>query len=144
MNTAALTALRFALLLVVATPGVSSQYAPGKMERVITYRQTHATAYPLPTPLPAADGYIAVRDCAQIGRVWTVIHAGRAERLLVVDCAGDAATVAWMQRGNVLMEVDGATAQRWGTVGRGARVVVVTVSGYMTHSVILTVPEMGL
>jgi len=113
------------LVFVLVTSGWASQYAPGRMEEVIRVRQTRATAMPLPADLPAVDGYIAVLDCAQIGQVWYLRYGETVEAFLVVDCAGDAATRAWMERNGILVEVDAQTAQRWGVVGRGARIEVV-------------------
>lgn len=126
--------LVFAALLFTAKPttaatrtitiasGVASQYAPGIMERVAIYRKTRPTAYALPSPLPTTDGMIAVLHCEHIGETWLLRHEGVVETFLVVDCAGDRATREWMLRGNVIAEVDGATAARWGVVGRAARV----------------------
>lgn len=107
---------------VVIASGIASQYAPGVMERVAVYRQTKPTAYPLPPTLPQTAGMIAVLECEHIGETWLLRHDGIIESFLVVDCAGDAATREWMLRGNVIVEVDGATAERWGVVGRGADV----------------------
>lgn len=104
--------------------GVASQYAPGVMERVVRVRQAGRTARNLPRELPAVDGFVAAERCADIGQVWTVMHGERVERMLVADCSGHASTTRWMQRNNILVEVDGATARRWGVVGRGARVTV--------------------
>lgn len=113
------------LVFVLVASGWASQYAPGRMEEVIRVRQTRATAMPLPADLPAVDGYIAVLDCAQIGQVWYLRYGETVEAFLVVDCAGDAATRAWMERNGILVEVDAQTAQRWGVVGRGAQIEVV-------------------
>lgn len=117
--------MRVALAFVVVASGWASQYAPGRMEEVIRVRQTRATAMPLPADLPAVDGYIAVLDCAEIGQVWYLRHGRAIESFLVVDCAGDAETRAWMQRNGIHVEVDADTAARWGVVGRGAQVEVV-------------------
>ena len=113
------------LVIIVLVAGTASQYAPGKMEAVIAYRQTHPTAYAPPNPLPAVDGYIAVLDCAALGETWLLRHNGVVEAFLVVDCAGDQATRDWMQRNGIIAEVDGKTALRWGVVGVGAFVEIV-------------------
>jgi hypothetical protein len=105
-------------------PTIASQYAPGIMEWVIRQRQSNQTAYPLPQRLPAVDGYIAVRDCEQIGALWKVIYNKRAETFLVADCAGNATTRQWMERNNIQIEVDYITAVRWNVVGRGPVVTV--------------------
>ncbi|MFA5401430.1 MAG: hypothetical protein WC359_13355 [Dehalococcoidia bacterium] len=110
-----------AVILILST-GIASQYAPGKAESVIRVRQANRTAMPLPATLPPTDGYIAVLDCNEIGNVWYLRHNGRVESFLVVDCAGDATTRAWMRRNNIIVEVDFATAHRWRTVGRGAQI----------------------
>jgi len=113
---------RAVLVLAVLVSGVASQYAPGKMEAVIAYRQTHPTAYAPPNPLPAVDGFIAVLDCSDLGKTWYFRYDGVVESFLVVDCAGDAATREWMTRNGIIAEVDGETARRWGVVGVGAQV----------------------
>jgi hypothetical protein len=117
--------MRVILAFVFVVSGWASQYAPGRMQEVIRVRQTRPTAMPLPAELPAVDGYIAVLDCAEIGNVWYLRYGESVESFLVVDCAGDAATRAWMTRNNILVEVDHATALRWGVVGRGAQIEVV-------------------
>ena len=104
--------------------GIASQYAPGVMERVVRVRQAGRTARNLPHDLPAVDGFVAAERCADIGQVWTVMHGERVERMLVADCSGHASTTQWMRRNRILIEVDGATARRWGVVGRGAPVTV--------------------
>lgn len=78
----------------------------------------------LPEDRQGVDGYIAALSCRDIGQVWTVHWQGRTARLMVYDCAGDARTRAWMQRGNVLGEVDYYTARDWGIVGRAVEGVV--------------------
>ena len=110
------------LVLIILVSGTASQYAPGVMESVIAYRQTHATAYAPPNTLPTVDGFIAAPDCADLGETWYLRHNGVVESFLVVDCAGDAVTREWMLRGGIIAEVDGETARRWGVVGVGARV----------------------
>lgn len=47
---------------------------------------------------------------------------GQWERGLISDCSGHSATSAWMRRNGIVAEIDGATAKRWGVVGRGAKV----------------------
>ena len=116
--------LRAAIAFFVLFSGIASQYADSKMQEVIRVRQTRLTAYPLPTELPPTDGYIAVLDCAEIGNIWYLRHDSVVESFLVVDCAGPDA-IDWMIRNNILVEVDAATARRWNTVGRGAKIEVV-------------------
>lgn len=117
--------MRLLLVFVLVASGWASQYAPGRMAEVIHVRQTRPTAMPLPADLPAVDGYIAVLDCAEIGQVWYLRYGEAVESFLVVDCAGDAATRAWMERNNILVEIDADTAARWGVIGRGAQIEVV-------------------
>jgi len=112
--------------------GWASQYAPGVMARVIATRQAGLTARDLPLDLPPVDGYVAARYPDDIGRVVLLRPIGRREweRFLVVDCAGrndrresdGLSGLAWMERYNVLVEVDYETAVRWDTVGRGIMV----------------------
>jgi hypothetical protein len=100
--------------------GVLSQYAAAPTRAVISNRSVPGrTAYTLPANHADYDGYIAVLDCARIGEVVDVRWNGNTARLLVFDCAGDAATRDWMRSGNVIGEVSFDVAQRWGAVGRG-------------------------
>jgi len=102
------------------------------MARVIATRQAGLTARDLPLDLPPVDGYVAARYPDDIGRVVLLRPIGRREweRFLVVDCAGrndrresdGLSGLAWMERYNVLVEVDYETAVRWDTVGRGIMV----------------------
>jgi len=110
------------LVIVILATGTVSQYAPGVMESVIAYRQTHPTAYTPPNPLPEVDGFVAALDCGDLGETWYFRYDGAVESFLVVDCAGDAATRDWMRRNGIIAEVDGETARRWGVVGVGALV----------------------
>jgi hypothetical protein len=115
-------AVRLFLSFFILATGIASQYAESRIAEVIRVRQTRPVAYSLPTELPAVDGYIAVLDCAEIGKVWYIQHNGIVESFLVVDCAGDTATKQWMTRNNILVEVDAATARRWDVVGHGAQI----------------------
>jgi len=115
------------VLFVVMMTGTASQYAPGAMESVIRVRQAGLTRYSLPQEIPAyVDGFIAVEECDRIGETVVVVYKGFVETMMVADCSGHAETSSWMERNNILMEVGYETALRWGIVGRGAKVAVVT------------------
>ena len=112
--------------------GTASQYDPGVFEIVITNRQARRTEFNLPAVLPQTDGFIAVENCEDIGQIWYIQSpTGRWESFLVADCAGpqlrpDGLTAAeWMRNNNIVVEVDGATAERWDTVGAGIGVQVI-------------------
>ncbi len=105
--------------------GYASQYSPGVMEATVNYHQTISKKLPLDTN--KWDGFIAVLHCHLIGRTVLVEEAwfegrlvARDEYMLVSDCANleeSPHLVEWMRY--VPMEVGGATAARWGIVGRG-------------------------
>jgi len=101
---------------------VISQYSPGIMEEVIWNRQYRERSLSL--SLPQVDGFVAVRDCEDIGAVLWLRPEGQEEweRFLSVDCAHSEEVRAWMDGENpwdlpVGAEVDYATALRWDTVG---------------------------
>jgi hypothetical protein len=115
------------LALSIVMTGWASQYAPGVMDKVVYNRQHLSTVLSIPQKLPAVHGYVAGRYCSDIGGVVYLRPAGcddcRFERFLVADCAGIAdGGLSWMLRNNIVVEVDYATAVRWGTVGRGIQV----------------------
>ena len=129
-------ALAFVVTLAAATPlhlerGVASQYAPGTMERVVRVRQSGRTWHDLPETLPEVDGYAAVLDCGDVGRLVLVRPPNRPwELFLAADCAGIAdGGRDWMVRGGIALEVDHLSAVRWDTIGRGAMVDVVWIQG---------------
>ena len=111
-----------ARIVAVVLISTISQYSPGRMELTIERRQTHQTAIDLPERLPRVDGYIAVKECSEIGDIWWAMSTSRQwERFLVVDCArpdDSDNTRTWMDERNIAFEVDGETAKRWGIVGR--------------------------
>ena len=111
-------------ILIIVAIGIASQYGNGVSERVIHVRQTKRVHAPLPLELPVTNGYIAVKDCEHIGEVWYLrpIGGNKVESFLVIDCAGSTETIAWMNRNNILVEVDYNTAKRWNTVGRGIKI----------------------
>lgn len=111
------------LLLTLTISGWASQYSPGVMESTVEARQNGCCAYNLPRGLPPVDGFVAVSDCSNIGRLLLLRPEGskKWERFLAADCAGPGA-YEWMLRNNILVEIDYETAVRWDTVGRGIRV----------------------
>ena len=115
--------LNLVILLLTLVSGWASQYSPGVMESTVEARQNGCCAYNLPKGLPPVDGFVAVSDCSNIGRLLLLRPEGskKWERFLAADCAGPGA-YEWMLRNNILVEVDYETAVRWNTVGRGIRV----------------------
>lgn len=112
------------MIPIIIVLSVISQYSPGVMETVVDNRQSGKAWVGLPENLPETDGFIAVRDCSEIGSVWYVQNPnnGNWESFLVADCAmptGTDGAAEWMEENNVAMEVGYKTAERWGMVGRG-------------------------
>ena len=102
--------------------GTLSYYAAAPTRAVIANRSVPwRTAHTLPANHADYDGYIAVLDCDRIGEVVDVRWNGHTARLVIFDCAGDAATRAWMRSGNVIGEVSFDVAKRWRVIGRGMR-----------------------
>lgn len=110
--------------------GIASQYARGVMEKVIAVRQAGRTAHDLPLRLPKVDGYIAVLEGRDIGKIYYLRPVGQLhwESFLAVDCAGKSdGGYEFMTRGGrigqvwypIIVEVDWETAVRWDTVGKG-------------------------
>lgn len=112
-----------ALLILI---GVGSRYDAGVMAATIDARQAGLTAYALPADIDHYDGYIAVRDCEDVGREAWIWFAGvdRWLHVLVTDCAvrddSDGAR-SWMDDHGVLFEIDGRTAAHYGYTERGVR-----------------------
>jgi len=118
------------LLLVLAVTGIASQYAPGVMDEVITNRQKWEQ---IPQDVSNFDGYIAVQNSGDIGKVFYIKPEGYDswEKFLAVDCAGIAdGGKSWMLRNNILVEVDYSTAERWDAVGRGKKIRMLTEEQY--------------
>lgn len=92
--------------------GYASWYAPGVMERVVATRQRWGQ---LPGDVTRYDGFVAVRECGDIGtELWIKPARGeRYELFLAADCAAPPA-YQWMVRGGILVEVDADTRERWG------------------------------
>jgi len=112
------------MIVFTLVSGWASQYAPGVMERVVRVRQSGRTSMDLPVELPDVDGFIAVEDCDRIGDIVYIRREGTEKwySFLVADCSGHAETTSWMERNNILIEVDYETAVRWDTVGRGIKI----------------------
>ena len=122
-----------ALILSIVMTGIGSQYAPRVMNAVIENRQSGRTRVGLPQKLPDVHGYIAVRSCDDIGKIYYLRPAGCEdcmwERFLATDCAGRAdGGYAWMVRNGIPCEFDYDTIIRWSErygknyVGRGIMV----------------------
>jgi hypothetical protein len=112
-------------LLTTLVFGICSQYDPGVMESVIRTRQAGYTSRRLPRSLPKVDGYIAVKDCREIGNIVWMRKLGDIEweTFLIVDCASkDDGGYQWMDTNNVIAEVDFETAKRWGVIGHGVNI----------------------
>ena len=123
--------MRAALIVLVIVSGAASQYGGGVAERVIAVRQTNRVSERLPGILPETDGYLAVLKCEHIGEVWYLRYEGRVYSFLVIDCAGDQATIDWMVNNHIVGEIDHEMAVEWGVVGRGAKVERVLLSRYL-------------
>lgn len=121
-------ALSLALFFTPCTveEGKASQYAEGVMPRVVGLRQEWGQ---LPKDVSMYDGFIAVRECSDIGKTYYVRPAGakKWERVLAADCASKSdrqsetdlrSGYEWMLDTGTIAEVDFKTALRWDTVGR--------------------------
>ncbi len=94
--------------------GVATYYAPGVMEAVVANR----LAWGQVAPCQECVGTVALLDAGQLGRrVWLQAPGRPPEGpFLVVDCAQQAHRAALLAQGWVV-DVDWATAQRWGMRG---------------------------
>jgi hypothetical protein len=112
------------ILSFIVTTGIASQYDAGVMSNVIHTRQTARVSQALPTNLPDVDGYIAVEECDRVGDIVDLrpSHQEEWESFLIADCSGHQSTSNWMQRNNIIAEVDHQTAVRWETVGYGIEI----------------------
>lgn len=109
-------------LLIAATcqSGTLSSYAPAPTRAVIANRSVPGrTAWTLPNNWREYDVLVAVSDCSRLGETGTIAWREHGGTYLVFDCAGDAATRAWMRRNNVIGEVGYDTAKAWRSIGRG-------------------------
>lgn len=110
--------------------GKASQYSPGVMERVVAYRQKHGE---IPQDVSGYDGFVAVRECGNIGETYYIRPMGQAdwEVFLAVDCASKndyqsttdpRSGYQWMTESSILVEIDHGTAKRWNCVRRITRI----------------------
>jgi len=113
------------LLMGAATYGRASQYAEGVMDRVIENRIAWEQ---IPKDLDKYAGFIAVRDCSNVGEEYYLYHPALSRPVLVLatDCASKSdrqsdtdlrSGYEWMLDGNILVEMDYDLAERLGTVG---------------------------
>lgn len=109
------------------TMGFASQYAVNVMEGTIRLRQGWGE---LPQDLSLYNGFVAVRNCTDIGKAYLIRRVGTEEweLFLAVDCASKTDRQSdtdprsgweWMRDGNLLCEVGHQTAVRWDVVDRG-------------------------
>jgi len=95
--------------------GYASAYAPNVFEDVVRHRFA-AGLWPTPPPWNwyyEVQGYVAGTDCARVGELATLYDAGGAAyTVLYADCAGDAATLDWMLKNRIVVELDAALFER--------------------------------
>lgn len=110
------------LLSAQCVTGWLSQYHIAPTLEVIRNRSVHGrTAYTLPANWRNYDVLVAVEDCKRLGETGVVTWREHSGTFLVIDCSGHKSTSEWMRRNNIIAEVDGFTAKRWNTVGRGMK-----------------------
>lgn len=116
--------MKVALLLTLTIlAGWASQYHPGIMSEVVANRQAGRTIHDLPQALPRVAGFVAWPHCEDIGKTVELrIEGGPWLEYMIADCPHNRATQLWMLDNDIWVEFDGATAARWGFVGRGVRV----------------------
>lgn len=88
--------------------GYASAYAPGVFEATVRYRlDNDLWRVTPPRDWYTAHGYVATNDCAQVGRMATLVAPdGREYRVLVADCGGKDGGSDWMTVNNVVVEMD--------------------------------------
>ena len=121
-----------ALILVVVTTGVASQYAEGVMPGVVRTRQDGKTSMNLPSTLPIVSGYVASMYCDDIGKTVYLRPSEcedcRFERFLIADCPGSKDVFLWMKRNGIPFELDRESVLRWGEkldkdlIGKGIKI----------------------
>jgi hypothetical protein len=98
--------------------GYLSAYGRLPTDATIDYRQSVGD---IPQDLSGYDVLIAVSDCRLIGKTGVLYTAVGALRALVIDCAGNDGTPAWMFENSIIAEIDWYSWQRWpGLVGSEA------------------------
>ena len=83
------------------------------MERVIKVRQSYGQ---LDVDLNDYDGFVAHYDQSRIGETVYLKPIGysRIEKFLITDCCSYSdGSCGWMERNNILVEVDAETIDRW-------------------------------
>jgi hypothetical protein len=121
-------ALSLALFFTPCTieEGRASQYAEGIFQRVVGLRQDWGQ---LPEDVSMYDGFIAARECSDIGKAYYVRPVGAKEwdHVLAADCASPndrqsevdlRSGKEWMETEGILCEVSANLAVKWKTVGR--------------------------
>ena len=112
--------------------GQAAYYNRGVFEQVVAIRQAGWTANPLPEELPPVIGFVARRDCSEIGQLVWIYHKSEGVQgpYLVADCANqiEEHDKAMKKRG-IIVEVDFNTATRWGVVGFGPEYIDVVIIG---------------
>lgn len=104
----------------LCSTGWLSQYAEQPTSEVLANRQVQGrTAYTLPANWQSFDGFIAMRDCGELGNVYRLNVDGQLMTILVFDCSGHQSTSDWMTRNNILGEIDYWSALKLGRLGRG-------------------------
>ncbi len=107
--------------------GLMSQYDPTVMERSVINNQANGH---LPEEVPHTDGFVALADCGEVGRIVFMRPLGNSnwESFLVADCASKTDSQSdtdsrsgyeWMLTEGIIAEVDYQTALRWKTAGKG-------------------------
>ena len=118
------------LSLFYTEQGQAAYYNPGVFEQVVAIRQAGWTANPLPKQLAPIIGFVARRDCSEIGQLVWICHESEGCKgpYLVADCANQLENHdKVMERKNIVVEVDFNTATRWGIIGLGPQDIDVTV-----------------
>ena len=104
--------------------GHAAYYNPGIMEQVVAIRRAGWTANPLPPELPHVIGFVARRDCSEIGQLVWMCHESEGCRgpYLVSDCANQLeGHDKMMEKMGIVVEIDYNTAARWQVLGYGPR-----------------------
>lgn len=126
--------LAFFLSLFLIEQGQAAYYSPGVFEQVVAIRQSGWTAGPLPEELPPVIGFVARRDCSEIGRLMLIFwENGDLEGpFLIADCANQIeGHDKLMKKKNIIVEIDHNTAKRRQILGYGPEQINVIVVIYV-------------